>query len=117
MYARARTGSDASRLVAFAMAGLVVIVSYSSPLQRTLFALGDTCALHRATGIKCPACGLTHAVIALLRGHPLGALRINVLAVPILVLIGTAMLGRRWPRSVIFGTMGAGLIYSFLRNA
>ncbi len=40
------------------------------------------CLFHRITGLYCPGCGGTRALIALLRGHPLRSLRLHPLVLP-----------------------------------
>lgn len=44
----------------------------------------ETCLFRRVSGVPCPTCGSTRAVLALLRGDPLGSLR----ASPLLWLAG-----------------------------
>ena len=39
------------------------------------------CPMLRTTGLQCPLCGGTHAVLELLAGHPLSALRYNTVVV------------------------------------
>ena len=116
MYVKARTGSDPGRLLAAAATVVVTIVSYSPTVQRALFSLGDTCALHRATGLRCPACGLTHATLAIAHGDLVRGMRLNLLALPVLLLVGTALVRWRWPRPLVLGTVAAGVVYAVVRN-
>ena len=43
---------------------------------------GMECMFYRYTGLYCPGCGGTRALIALLRGHPLRSLRLHPLVLP-----------------------------------
>jgi hypothetical protein len=43
--------------------------------------------VHRATGLQCPVCGMTRAVVALAHGHLVTSLRMNALAVPLLLML------------------------------
>lgn len=68
----------------------------------------DLCLFHRATGIACPACGLTRAAAALARGelaesirlHPLFAFVAAELALAWL-LWGRSLFGRPLPRRAL----------------
>ncbi len=50
------------------------------------------CPLRTATGVPCPTCGSTHAVVALLQGHPRRALLINPLATSAVILFVVAVM-------------------------
>ncbi|NCQ34387.1 DUF2752 domain-containing protein [bacterium] len=50
------------------------------------------CPIRDVTGVPCPTCGSTHAVVALLQGHPRSALRYNPLAVGFLAAGGATFL-------------------------
>ena len=45
------------------------------------FGFGIPCIFHRITGLKCPGCGMTHAVSALLQGKVREAKEYNLLSV------------------------------------
>ena len=49
------------------------------PFQRHVIA----CPLHELTGLQCPGCGATRASFLLLHGDALGALRYNLLLLPV----------------------------------
>ncbi len=59
------------------------------------------CPLRDATGVPCPTCGGTHAVLALARGHPGAALAENPLValgtVVVLLWCGWSLLATAWP--------------------
>lgn len=52
----------------------------------------EMCRFHAATGLYCPACGITRATHALLHGHLVSALRYNAAWVVLLVPLGTAVM-------------------------
>ena len=60
----------------------------------------DLCLFHRATGVACPACGLTRAAAALSRGELAESIRLH----PLLVLVAAelALAWLLWGRS-LFG--------------
>jgi len=86
------------------------------------------CALFRTTGLLCPACGMTRAVVALLHGHPLAAFTLNPL---VYVAVGF-LCWSLWPSalrrptrsarrgagggSLAFGVLGASLVLAVARN-
>ena len=80
--------------VVAAMAGVqVALVSLSLP--------GWVCPFFRLTGIPCPGCGLTRAVILLLKGDLQGSLRFHAFA-PIFLLAAVALiLVLLLPKSII----------------
>lgn len=50
------------------------------------------CPLRMATGVPCPTCGSTHALVSLVHGHLFGALRYNPLTTAVAALLGAAVL-------------------------
>ena len=93
MSVRVRTGSSDTTLgVAAAIAAATTLtVSYVPPLQRALLSNGVTCLVRRTTGWKCPLCGMTHGVVALLRGDVLESLHWNPFATVFVVAIAIAL--------------------------
>lgn len=62
--------------VAFA-AALFVIVGIIYAVIVSFFRFGIPCIFYEMTGLKCPGCGMTRAVMALLRFDVYGALQYN----------------------------------------
>jgi hypothetical protein len=63
-----------------------VVVGAGAALACVVLAVVDprstglpACPFRAATGLACPACGMTRGMHELLGGHPVGALRLNVL--------------------------------------
>ena len=48
---------------------------------------GIPCPFYCITGLKCPACGMTRAVAALVSGNLRGALEFNFMAIPALAVL------------------------------
>ena len=67
------------------LASAVLTVTYSGAARSVLSSPGDTCLLHRTTGLQCPLCGGTRAVVALLNGHVIEAARLNLLGIVFVV--------------------------------
>ncbi len=75
-------------LLLFALAMIVLVYFYvTAPGLRELVR-PHHCLFFQATGLLCPACGGTRAVGHLLNGHPILALKSNLLAVLSLPLAG-----------------------------
>jgi hypothetical protein len=122
------TGSE--RLTGSLLLGATVAVAtvaYAPGVSDRLFAQGVSCPSRMWLGVLCPFCGMTHAVVALLRGDVLGSLSHNALALFFLLgLLGSlvALFGRWRPRipwglsksfvSLLIGLAFAG--YSVGRN-
>ena len=53
------------------------------------------CLFKKLSGIDCPACGITHSVMAMMSGHPTEALRFHPAGPAVLILLAgmTAYLG------------------------
>lgn len=67
-------------------------------LRAAVHHLSPGCFFHRLTGISCPGCGGTRALIALIDGHPLAALRHNWLWLPTALILLEEYLLSLWLR-------------------
>ncbi|MBR3679285.1 MAG: DUF2752 domain-containing protein [Oscillospiraceae bacterium] len=107
--------------IALAMLGKTVYVSWILPHV-------PGCVIRTLTGLKCPSCGMTHAVLSLFRGDIVGAVRENLM-VPVGVLLGILWYIGCWmeffgsekkiiPKTSKFwlGVLGIWLLYTVLRN-
>ena len=79
------------------------------------------CPLRTATGIPCPFCGMTRAVVAAVHGDLLGSLRFNpggvfVLALAVYVIVRARLPRARAPVWLVFGVLGALWAYNILLN-
>jgi hypothetical protein len=80
---------------------LAALVAVSSPLIAAdwiaAMVLHWQCPFHEATGMYCPACGATRALVALLGGQPMLAIRSNALLfVAPCIVIGLEFLPNCW---------------------
>jgi len=55
------------------------VLAYTPALQHRLLSPRPTCLFRRLTGLKCPFCGMTHAVVAVGHGHLVSALQQNAI--------------------------------------
>lgn len=67
-------------------------------LRAAVQRLSPGCIFHRLTGISCPGCGGTRALIALIDGHPLAALHYNWLWLPTALILLEEYLLSLWLR-------------------
>lgn len=76
------------------------------------------CLFHTLTGLYCPGCGATRSLHALLHGHVAAALRWNVLAIPLLILLCLLLWRPRWGlrRAVAYPVLAAVVLFWILRN-
>jgi Protein of unknown function (DUF2752) len=51
--------------------------AFGKPLVALRRPLPDLCPIHRATGHRCPGCGMTRALVLLWHGRPRQAIRSN----------------------------------------
>jgi hypothetical protein len=81
-------------LVLAGAAGIqLTLVSFSLP--------GWVCPIFHITGIPCPGCGLSRAVMLLLRGDLEGSLRYHAFAPILLITVAGLILATVLPRSII----------------
>ena len=88
---RAPIRSD--RQIAWLWASCVVIAAALGPAALPLSHLLPPCAWHAWTGLPCPGCGTTRAVVRLAAGDLRGALAMNPLATAGVVAFGAGGLG------------------------
>jgi hypothetical protein len=81
-----------TRIVAGAMLGAGVVWS-RFPVHPPL-----ACPLRTLTGIPCPLCGMTRAVVAALHGHLLESLRFNPAGILVVLVAVTLVAGLRVDR-------------------
>lgn len=88
-----------------------------------------SCAFHEATGLLCPACGNTRAILALFYGHPLLSIGYNP-DIMLLCLVGLLVYGEQviyavsgkrvhlFPHKwvLFYIALGLWLLYAVLRN-
>lgn len=92
-------------LLAWILAGATLALGAAWLARGAASGLEPCCAFRRLTGIGCPTCGMTRAMVLLLRGDARGAFAAHPLALPFLIEIavawliaGAAIVARR-PRS------------------
>jgi hypothetical protein len=101
-------------------AGLAAVVSlWLVPYDQTAAAF-PLCGFHWLTGLKCPLCGMTRALSALLHGHPAQALQLNALSPLAAAILAALLIGvpsRRIPwrtTALLFATFGLARIVATL---
>ncbi|MBF0313384.1 MAG: DUF2752 domain-containing protein [Oligoflexia bacterium] len=79
--------------------------------------LPDLCLFHRITGLRCPGCGMTHALVSLSRGDFQSAFYFNPFCYLLLLMLLCYLLkiGRK-PKLLKLSILGALVIYGFSRN-
>lgn len=132
MWSRARTGSSeavTSGILAAAAAGILV-VAYVPQVTDRFVTDEVNCPVRLATGWKCPFCGMTHGMVALLHGHLDAVMHQNAFApvfvIGLVVLLLVSFGARRppWlpkPSSVVRHSLvgvlaGSFTAYAVLRN-
>jgi hypothetical protein len=63
----------------------------------------DVCWLHRLTGLPCPGCGLTRAILSLAGGDLSGALRLHPFSLAVLPYATLTVTSLAWPRRLRLG--------------
>lgn len=81
-------------LLIVAVIAAVAVWEHADELARLLNGASPGCCIRRATGLRCPACGLTHATVAFLQGHPAEALRYNWFLLPTLLFFAQELIVR-----------------------
>jgi len=66
------------------------------PVARLAGTVPVFCPFELVTGISCPGCGMTRAVLCLISGNPSDALLYNPFSFLLLALITASILPRRW---------------------
>ena len=82
--------SPLPRLTLLALGLMAAIAAMFVSLFSRQIIHGVYCPLRTATGVPCPTCGSTHAIVSLLHGHLFGALRYNPLTTATAVLFAAA---------------------------
>lgn len=81
---------------------------------------GYACPIHSLTGLYCPGCGLTRALLAVVHLHLLTALHDNLMlfVAPILMLVGTRLDRKSAPLRVSYALACVLLVvtYTVFRN-
>ena len=98
-----------SKLQLLGMLGLLVIVMY---------VLKAGCIIKRLTGIDCPGCGMTRAVLSLLRGDVQGAFSYHgmVWSLPVLLLLflyDGYPFRKKWVNWGLWGLIGSGFMINW----
>jgi uncharacterized protein DUF2752 len=92
-----RVDRQVAALWAVAASGTVLL----RPVWLVLARFAPPCPWHRLTGLPCPGCGTTRALVALLEGRPATALAMNPLAA--IAAVGFVLAGLAAPLWVAAG--------------
>lgn len=99
-----------NKLALTAVIGAIVLVMYVNQTG---------CLIERATGVICPSCGMTRAVLALMRLEVRGAFAAHpmVWSLPVLYLFflyDGRLFRRAWLNRVILGAIAAGFLINWI---
>ncbi|MBQ2952833.1 MAG: DUF2752 domain-containing protein [Clostridia bacterium] len=95
------------------LAGLAALAA----IVAVMYLLQAGCIIQRLTGVPCPGCGMTRAVLALLAGDVPGALRHHGMVWSLPVLLAMYLWeGRLFRRRWINGALMALLVAGFAAN-
>lgn len=86
----------ASGFAAFLLVLAGVHVTGMLPVGRLAGAIPVFCPFELLTGIPCPGCGMTRAILCLIAGNPSDALLYNPFSFLLLALVTASILPRRW---------------------
>lgn len=90
-----RIGSkDLPSVLALTGTGAAAVVSYMPAVRQPLMDHPTACIFRRITGLRCPFCGMTHAVIDLMHGQLAAAAGHNALVFVLLLGVLVAAMGR-----------------------
>lgn len=95
--------------------GIVLLCAVAA----VMYLLQTGCLIQRLTGIPCPGCGMTRAVLALLRGDFAGALRLHgmVWSLPVVLLLflyDGRLFRARWMNGALWALLGAGFLVNWV---
>lgn len=106
---------------------LLLGLAYFFVYQR--LGVGIPCLFYTITGYRCPGCGMTHALSALLMGDPVSAWSYNPLSITLLPVMCIYLLYRYarerskkaagfhvWEYILIAAMLAVCLLYGYLRN-
>lgn len=84
-----------------------------------MYLLKTGCIIRRMTGIPCPGCGMTRAVLAILRGDIAGALRLHgmVWSLPVIYVIylyDGRVFSAKWMNIALIALLAAGFILQWI---
>ncbi len=106
-------------LVGLALAAALEVLARR--LDPRVLAHLPACPLHRMTGVFCPSCGATRALVHLLRGELVAACSANLLVVlgpvgAVLLWLLWPRLGRRPRREALISAAALVVLFGILRN-
>jgi len=96
------------RKIASGCAALLLILAGAHasgilPAGRLAGAVPVFCPFELLTGVPCPGCGMTRAILSLISGNPSDALLYNPFCFFLLALVTASILPRRWLETIPTG--------------
>ncbi len=108
----------ASRLIAHIRKNRVLWISLAAFIAVAWLLTGTSCVIHSLTGLPCPGCGLTRALLAALRGDLATAWRLHPLfwLAPLILLAVLGLLAFRpaWLHSRTAGRIWLALAFLYI---